>query len=60
MKRGDITRFRKYLNRVYAGTENHRHGRFQQRKREYGDYLYAQDRDKFMMEMREWLRVKHT
>ncbi len=29
--------------------------RYAQLKRPYGDYMYAQDRDKFMVDLREWL-----
>lgn len=53
--RGAIKRYREHLNRQTAGEPNWRHRRFGQRTRNYGDYLYAQDRDKFMMELREWL-----
>lgn len=55
MKRGTIKAFREHLNRQYAGGENHRHERFQQRTRGYGDYLYRQDREKFNVELAEWL-----
>lgn len=57
--RGAITRFRKYLNETYADAPKHHHNRYQQRKRAYGDYLYAQDRDKFMMELRNWLQKEN-
>lgn len=46
--------FRDHLNRLHADTPNHRHNRYQQRTRPYGDYLYAQDRDKFNVEFTEW------
>lgn len=55
VKRGAIKAFREHLNRQYAGSENHRHERFQQRTRGYGDYLYRQDREKFNVELAEWL-----
>lgn len=58
MAQGDIKRFREHLNAEEAKfpTPKHQHGRYQQRKRKYGDYLYAQDREKFMVEMEEWLK----
>lgn len=46
VKRGARKAFREYLNRVYAGSL-FRNGIYQQTKRPYGDYLYAQDREKF-------------
>lgn len=56
MKRGDIKRFREYLN-AQPGPK-HKNGRYEQRKRGYGDYLYAQDREKFMVELDEWLTME--
>lgn len=56
MKRGDIKRFRDFLNSQDVGDSKHRHLNFQQRTRKYGDYLYHQDRDKFNMELAEWLK----
>lgn len=50
LPRGAIKRFREHLNTVCAD-ENYRNGRYAQKKRGYGDYLYAQDRDKFFVEM---------
>lgn len=38
--------FRNWLNEQYKG-ERHRHFRYHQRVREYGDYLYYQDNEKF-------------
>lgn len=55
--RGSIKRFREHLNAM-TSFPPHRHGRYQQRKRQYGDYLYAQDREKFMVDLREWLDSK--
>ena len=55
MKRGDIKRFKEYLNKISEGQPMHFNGRYQQRKRPYGDYLYAQDREKFMDDLNEWL-----
>lgn len=56
MSRGDIKRFREHLNQENQGQPNHKNGRYEQRTRPYGDYLYAQDREKFMVDMEEWLR----
>lgn len=55
LPRGTIKRFREHLNVEYANATLHRHNRFQQLSRPYGDYLYSQDRDKFMAELGEWL-----
>lgn len=55
-KRGDIKRFREHLNRegaIVGAWTNKRRG---QKTRLYGDYLYAQDREMFMVHMAEWLR----
>jgi len=53
--RGAIQRFRAYLNQQDTSGHPHRHLSFQQRVRLYGDYLYHQDRDRFMMELRQWI-----
>ena len=55
VKRGTIASFRRYLNEKYAYSEPHKYGRYQQRSREYGDYLYHQDRNKFNVELQEAL-----
>jgi hypothetical protein len=55
LPRGTIKRFREYLNAQDNSGYKHRHFRFQQRTRKYGDYLYAQDREKFMVDLQEWL-----
>lgn len=55
VKRGDIKRFREYLNKLSDGSENHKHGRYHQKTRKYGDYMYHQDREKFDVDMQEWL-----
>lgn len=55
MKRGTIKAFREYLNAKYAGGTKHKHERFHQSKRGYGDYLYHQDRDKFDVELADAL-----
>lgn len=54
MKRGDIKRFREYLNSLDSGSK-HRQGPYHQTKRPYGDYLYHQDKEKFMVDLKEWL-----
>lgn len=51
--------FREFLNREHVGDSKHKHDRFQQRTRSYGDYLYAQDREKFNVEYAEWC-ASHT
>lgn len=55
--RGEIKRFREYLNKLDSERmgPKHKHGHYHQLKRLYGDYLYNQDREKFMVELREWL-----
>jgi hypothetical protein len=54
IRKGDVQRYRDHLNAQDDGRKwrNFRRG---QRVRKYGDYLYAQDREKFMVELREWL-----
>jgi hypothetical protein len=55
--------FRRFLNAVVTG--KHRWaGKYAQKTRTYGDYLYAQDREKFEVELKEervefhiWLRA---
>lgn len=59
VRRGDVARFRELLN-TQAGERKHRHNRYHQRTRKYGDYLYAQDREKFMVNMREWLLEQNS
>ena len=57
--RGKIKEYRELLNRQHeeAGSLKHRHHRYHQRTRPYGDYLYAQDRERFMVNLREWLET---
>ncbi len=55
VKRADIKRYRNYLNYVHSDDPKHRNGRYRQIKRQYGDYLYHQDREKFMVDMCVWL-----
>ena len=52
LPRGTIKSFREYLNKKFAFTEKHSNGRFQQKSRLYGDYIYNQDREQFMVELR--------
>lgn len=54
VQRGDVKRFRDFLNAQDDGIP-HRQFRYHQRTRRYGDYLYAQDREKFMVDLRDWL-----
>lgn len=62
MKRGDIKRYREFLNAEGSITGTlWANGRGRgQRTRQYGDYLYSQDREKFMVDMEEWLRHENT
>lgn len=56
MKHGDIKTYREKLNRDSAGQPNWKHtGNRGQRVRPYGDYLYAADREMFMVGLREWI-----
>ncbi len=45
--------FRELLNEQF-GFKNWKHNRYQNTKRPYGDYLYAQDRDMFNVNFAEW------
>lgn len=50
--------FRKMLNDLDAASrdpKSHKHGRYHQRKRLYGDYLWHQDRDKFEADYKQYL-----
>lgn len=55
-KERSMKAFRDFLNREYPDAK-HRHGKYRQRTRAYGDYLYFQDREKFDVEYQEWLRT---
>lgn len=61
LPRGTIKRFREYLNVKFKDSAKHENDacdgvhRYQQRTREYGDYLYHQDRDKFNVELADAL-----
>ena len=46
--------FRELLNKESEGLPKHKHGRFNQQIRAYGDYLYNQDRDHFNMLYNQW------
>jgi len=54
--KGTIKAFREYLNKKFKETDPHKHERFHQRTRGYGDYLYHQDRWKFDLELSEALK----
>ncbi len=45
--------FREHLNKVHP-LPLHRNGPYHQRTRAYGDYLYAQDKERFDIEYKEW------
>jgi phosphorylcholine metabolism protein LicD len=53
--RGAIKKFRELLNNESAGQPLHKHNQYHQLKRPYGDYLYAQDHEKFMVDLMDWL-----
>lgn len=59
-KRGARKAFREFLNELGRSGKNHRNGRYQQRTRGYGDYLYAQDREKFDVEFAEAMSGNYT
>jgi hypothetical protein len=50
----DVREFRDYLNNIEA--PKHREGRFHQLSRKYGDYLYHQDRERFMVDLLDWIK----
>ena len=61
IRRGDIKRFREYLNALLP--QSKWKGNIPgsgQRTRLYGDYLYTQDRDKFFVDLEEWLHNANT
>lgn len=59
MKRGTIKSFREYLNSKYRmRVANWRHNQFRQVSREYGDYLYFQDRAMFDICLKDALAGK--
>jgi len=54
--RGVIKQYREHLNALDVGDSKHRHLCYHQKTRKYGDYLYHQDRERFMVELDEWIR----
>jgi len=58
--RGKIREFREHLNTLCSKSRGYRNFNYRQRTRAYGDYLYHQDRDKFMVELREWLTASQN
>jgi len=46
--------YRRLLNEQDTG-QKHKHNRYNQRSRKYGDYLYHQDREKFEVDYQEHL-----
>lgn len=46
-------------NRASGERGMHKNGKYRQTKRAYGDYLYHQDRDKFIHDHNEWLREQN-
>lgn len=68
IRHGDISRFKAILNEMDAKTQSaakargespvlHQNGPYHQLKRLYGDYLYHQDRDKFNVDMIDWIEA---
>lgn len=57
IKRGDIKRYREHLNATHKDSSLWRNGTRGQKTRLYGDYLYHQDREKFMVELEEWVAI---
>ena len=51
--------FREYLNKQFANDSKWKHNRFHQRTRQYGDYLYFQDKVMFNVNYSEWLELKN-
>ena len=47
--------FKEYLNNLYSD-DMYRNGKYHQRTRKYGDYLYSQDKIMFDVNYYEWLR----
>jgi hypothetical protein len=47
--------FREYLNQVTKSDPNFKHNQYGQRVREYGDYIYSQDKVLFNVMYQEWL-----
>lgn len=49
----DVKRYREYLNDLPGNKHTER--RFGQRSRPYGDYLYAQDKERFYHDLAQWV-----
>ena len=47
--------FREYLNQLCEDENKWKNGRYCQKKRGYGDYLYYQDREQFEVQYKKWL-----
>ena len=47
--------FREYLNQLCEDENKWKNGRYCQKKREYGDYLYHQDKEQFEVQYKKWL-----
>lgn len=66
VKRGDIAAFRRLLDEQDARSQArqvdtfgapilHQHRQYHQIKRLYGSYIYHQDRERFDVELMEWI-----
>lgn len=51
--------FREYLNNMFYGNK-YKNGKYGQRKRDYGDYLYKQDPIMFNVNYQQWLTDEVT
>ena len=49
-----------FIEELNRAGYKHRHGRYHNRVRPYGTYLYAQDRDKFNVDYAEWKKAMLT
>lgn len=58
MKHVTKKKFREYLNDLYKDSSNYVNGRYAQRKRAYGDYLYFHDREMFDIEFEQYKKDK--
>ncbi len=55
--KGTIKAFRKYLNKQFpVATSPYKNNHYGNKKRNYGDYLYTQDRDMFDMNLNRAVR----
>lgn len=56
MKRGTITAFKKYLNQRFPAVKGlWKNNQYGNKTRDYGDYLYSQDRNMFNARLKEAL-----